>query len=105
MSVRNVFRSLLWIILLLVASAEALVIFGYAFLLISQGPRGVVGHFAHLAFSGRPQPTTPDESDRIFWTSTGQVLAAEVGGLVVIFGAWRFLKRSPPASPPAGHRE
>ena len=98
MATRNTFRYFLWIVLLLVASAEALAVAGYAFLLISQGPRGVVGQFAHIAFSGRSQPQTPEESDRIFWRSTGEILAVEFGGLVIIFGAWRLLKRLPPAT-------
>jgi len=57
-----------------------------------------VGQFAQIAFSGRSQPKTREESDRIFWTSTDEILAVEFGGLIVVFGAWKLLKRLPPAT-------
>jgi len=98
MPIRNVFRYFLWVVLLLVASAEGLAVIGYALVLVTQGPRGIVGQFAHIAFSGRPWPTTPEESDRIFWTSTGEILGAEFAGVLVVFGAWKLLKRLPPAT-------
>jgi hypothetical protein len=83
-------------ILLVIGSVEALAIIGYLLILVIQGPRGVVGQFAHIAFSGRTFPTPPEESSRIFWTSTGQILAVEVVGLLVVFVAWKLLKRFPP---------
>lgn len=93
---RNALRYFLWMIVLVVGSAEALVILGYAVVLVTQGPRGIVGHFAHVAFSGRTFPTPPEQSSRIFWTSTGEILAAEFIGLLIVFGAWKLLKRLPP---------
>ncbi len=93
---RNAFRYFLWVVLLIVGAAEALVLLGYVVVLVTQGPRGIVGHFAHIAFSGRPWPVSPEDSSRIFWTSTGQILAAESGGLLVLFGAWKLLKRLSP---------
>lgn len=93
---RNVLRYFLWMVLLIVGSAEVLVILGYAVVLVTQGPRGIVGHFAHVAFSGGAFPTPPEQSSRIFWTSTGQILAAEAAGLLVVFGVWKLLKRLPP---------
>ncbi len=93
---RNAFRYFLWVVLLLVASAEALAVLGYAVVLVTQGPRGAIGQFAHIAFYGRPKPKTPEESNRIFWTSTGEILAVEFGGLLVVFGVWKLLKRLPP---------
>jgi hypothetical protein len=93
---RNAFRYFLWVVLLLVGSAEALIVAGYILVLVTQGPRGVVGQFAHIAFSGRQWPVTPEESSRIFWTSTGEILAAELCGLLIVFGAWKLLRRFPP---------
>ena len=93
---RNALRYFLWMVLLIVGSAEALIILGYIFVLVTQGPRGIVGHLAHVAFSSRPFPTPPEESSRIFWATAGPILAAEFGGLLVVFGAWRLLKRLPP---------
>jgi hypothetical protein len=34
----------------------------------------------------------------LFWISTGEILAVEFGGLLVVFGAWKLLKRLPPAT-------
>jgi hypothetical protein len=99
---RNALRYFLWIVLLIAGSAEALIILGYVIVLVTQGPRGIVGHFAHIAFSGRAFPTPPGESSRIFWTSTGEILAAEFGGLLVVLGAWKLLKRLPPQRNQAG---
>ena len=93
---RNALRYFLWMVLLIVGSVEALVILGYAIVLVTQGPRGIVGNFAHIAFSGRTFPTPPEQSSQIFWTSTGEILAAEFGGLLVVSGAWKLLKRLPP---------
>jgi hypothetical protein len=92
-------------VLLIVGSAEALIILGYVIVLVTHGPRGIVGHFAHVAFSGRTFPTPPEESSRIFWTSTGEILAAEFGGLLVVLGAWKLLKRLPPQRNQAGSRQ
>jgi hypothetical protein len=83
-------------ILLVIGSVEVLAILGYLLILVLQGPRGIVGQFAHIAFSGRAFPTPPAESSRIFWTSTGQILAVEFVGLLVVFAAWKLLKRLPP---------
>ena len=69
---------------------------GYVVVLAAQGPRGIVGYFEHIAFSGRWFPITPEESSRIFWASTAKILAAEVGGLPLVLGAWRLLKRLRP---------
>jgi hypothetical protein len=93
---RNALRYFLWMVLLIVGSAEALIILGYLFVLVTQGPRGIVGYFEHIAFSGHWFAKTPEESSRIFWRSTGPILAAEFGGLLVVFGAWKLLKRLPP---------
>jgi hypothetical protein len=93
---RDKLRSFLWIVLLLVASAEALVVFGYVYVLVSQGPRGIVGHFEHLALSGLPWPKSEEEFERIFWRSTGPILAVQLGGLVVIYGSWKLLKQLGP---------
>lgn len=79
--------------LLIVGSAEVLVILGYAVVLVTQGPRGIVAHFEHIAFSGHWFAKTPEGSSRIFWTSTGQILAAEAAGIFVIFGVWKIRKR------------
>jgi hypothetical protein len=96
MPIRNAARYFLWMVLLIVGSAEALIILGYLIVLVTQGPRGIVGHFEHIALSGHWFPKTPEESSRIFWASAGPILAAEFGGLLVVFGAWRLLKRLPP---------
>ena len=93
---RNALRYFLWTVLLIVGSAEALIILGYVVTLVTQGPRGIVGYLAHVAFSGRTFPTPPGESSRIFWTTAGPILAAEFGGLVIVFFAWKLLKRLPP---------
>lgn len=93
---RNALRYSLWTVLLVVGSSEALLILGYVIVLVTQGPRGIVDHFAHVAFSGRTFPTPREESSRIFWTSTGEILAAEFGGLLIVFGAWKLLRRLPP---------
>ncbi len=93
---RNAFRYFLWAVLLIVGAAEALVVLGYVVMLVTQGPRGIVGYFEHIAFSGNWFPKTPEESSRIFWRSTGPILAAELGGLLVVFVAWKLLKRLPP---------
>src|SRR6266545_7527242 len=93
---RSALRYVLWMLLLIIGPVEALIIFGYIFVLVTQGPRGIVGHLAHVAFSGRTFPTPPEESSRIFWASAGPILAAEFGGLLVVFVAWRLLKRLPP---------
>jgi len=85
-------------VLFIVGSAEAMVILGYSIVLVTQGPRGIVGHFVHIAFSSPTLPTPSEQSNRIFWTSTGEILAAELAGLLVVFGAWRLLKRLPPAT-------
>lgn len=90
---RSALRCFLWVTLFVVGLAEGVIILGYVVTLLTQGPRGVVGHFVHIAFSGRTFPTPPGESERIFWTSTGEILAAEFGGLLVVYGAWRWLKR------------
>jgi hypothetical protein len=82
-------------VLLIVGSAEALIILGYLIVLVTQGPRGIVGHFEHIAFFGHWFAKTPEESSRIFWRSTEPSLAAEFGGLLVVFGAWKLLKRLP----------
>lgn len=93
---RNLLRIFLWAIMLLVAFAEALVVFGYTVVLVTKGPQGVVGQFAHIAFSGRQWPMTPEESSRVFWTSTGEILAVEFGGLLLVVALWMLLKRLPP---------
>lgn len=95
---RNALRYFLWMVLLIVGSTEALIMLGYLIVLVTQGPRGIVGYFEHIAFSGHWFAKTPEESSRIFWTSTGQILAAELGGLLIVFGAWRLLKRLPPTT-------
>jgi len=95
---RNVLRYFLWAVVLLVGAAEALIVLGYVVTLVTQGPRGIVGHFEHIALSGHWFPKTPEESNRIFWTSTGEILAAEFGGLLVVFGAWKLLRRFPPTA-------
>jgi hypothetical protein len=94
---RNALRYFLWMVVLIVGSAEALLLLGYVIVLVTQGPRGIVGHFAHIAFSeGHWFPKTPEESSQIFWRTTGPILAAEFAGLLVVFGAWKLLKRLPP---------
>ena len=93
---RSAFRYFLWTVLLLVASAEALILAGYVLVLATEGPRGVAGQFAHIAFSGHAWPTKPEESSQIFWTSTGEILGAEFGGLLVLFGVGKLLKQFPP---------
>jgi len=92
---RNAFRYFLWMVLLIAGSAEALIILGYLIVLVTQGPRGIVGSFEHLAFSGNWFPRTPEESNRIFWKSTVEVLGAQIGGLAVVLGAWKLLKLLP----------
>ena len=77
-------------VLHIVGPAEALIILGYLIVLVTQGPRGIVGHFEHIALSGHWLPKTPEESSRIFWTSTGEILVAEFGGLLAVFGAWKL---------------
>lgn len=99
---RNTFRYLLWMVLLIVGSAEALIILGYIIVLVTRGPRGIVGYFEHIAFSGHWFPRTPEESSRIFWKSTGGILAAEFGGLLVVIGAWKLLKRLPQRNQASG---
>ena len=93
---RNALRYFLWMVLLVVGAAEALVILGYVIVLVTEGPRGIVGYFEHIAFSGHWFANTPEQARRIFWTSTGELLTAEVGGLLVVIGAWKLLKRLPP---------
>lgn len=97
---RNAFRYFLWVVLLIVGAAEALIIFGYMAVLVTRGPRGIVGQFAHIAFSGRAWPASPEESNRIFWTVTAEILAAEFIGLLIVLGVWKLLKRLPPQHNP-----
>ena len=101
---RNALRFFLWMVLLIVGSAEALIILGYLIVLVTQGPRGIVGYFEHIALSGHWFPKTTEESSRIFWATAGPILAAELGGLLVVFGAWRLLKRLPPQPHQGGPR-
>ena len=89
---RNVASLLLWLVLLLLASLEALSLIGFTLTMIIQGPRGIVGQLAHTALQGHLFPRSPAESDRIFWSYTGRVLALHFAGLVVLWVAWRLRK-------------
>jgi hypothetical protein len=99
--VRNIAITLLWAVIVLLASIEALSLFGVLLTLMFQGPRGVVGQLAHVAFQGHWFPSSAAESDRIFWSYTTTVLALQFTGLVVLWVAWGLKKKLTvtPASP------
>ena len=103
-SVRNVAITLLWVVIVLLASIEVLSLFGVLLTLVFQGPRGVVGQLAHVAFQGHWFPSSAAESRRIFWSYTATVLALHFTGLVVLWVAWGLKKKLTvtPASPTQG---
>ena len=64
-------------------------------------PPGVLGEFTHITFSGAHGfSKSQEESNWIFWRSTGEILAVHLVGLVVIWGAWKLQKRLRPERMP-----
>jgi len=82
-----------WVIALLVIGAEVLSFIRFALIFFRSGLRGVIGELGHIALLGQNFPVSPAESHRLLWRSTGEIALVHVGGLLLIWVAWK-LQRS-----------